>query len=305
VRPDNAFHRVAVSSREIDGHTGEPAVVGAASIGLAGQGSGMILAVAALAFLCMAAPDGVARAQRATGERLSLSLGVFVADRDTNTRIDAESGSPGTDVDLEQDLGLDSTDSVFRVDGYYKFSDRHRIDASWFDLSRSSTKVIDRDIEWNGTIYPIDTSVDSVIDLDIYKVAYTYSFLKRDKGFLGVSAGLYVADFATALDAPVLDRRESGDATAPLPVFGLRGEYRLSDRWTLRASGEFFLFEYGDWDGSLYDVYAGIDYRFTEHFAVGAALNAVDFDIGVEKQNLAGNLDWGYAGGLLFLKISY
>lgn len=269
------------------------------------RGRGRFLAVATLALIVAVSQDGVAGARELDDERLSLSLGIFITDRETNTRINAESGAPGSDVDLEKDLGLDSSDSVFRVDGYYKFNQRHRIDASWFDLSRSSTNEIGRDIEWNGTIYPIRTSVNSIFDLDIYKVAYTYSFLERDKGFLGVTAGAYIADFATTLAAPDLGLRESGDATAPLPVFGLRGEYRLSDRWTFRASGEFFVFEYDNWDGSLYDLYAGIDYRITENFAVGAAVNSVTFDIGLAEENLNGNVDWGYVGGLLFLKLSY
>lgn len=38
-------------------------------------------------------------------DRASLSLGLFLADRETETRIDAESLQPGTDVDLEKDLG--------------------------------------------------------------------------------------------------------------------------------------------------------------------------------------------------------
>jgi hypothetical protein len=43
----------------------------------------------------------------------------------------------------------------------------------------------------------------------------------------------------------------------------------------------------------------------TNHFSVGAALNAVTFDIGVSEENFSGNVDWGYVGGLLFLKVGF
>lgn len=251
------------------------------------------------------AVTGTANAQQFSNERGGVSLGVFITDRESTTRIDAESGDPGTDVDLEADLGLDSSDSVFRIDGFYKFNDRHRIDASWFDLSRSSSKQVDREIEWNGSLYPVSTTINSVFDIDIYKVAYTWSFLRREKGYIGASAGLYIADFAISLDAPAISQREVGDGTAPLPVFGLRGEYRFTDRWTFRASGELFVFEYDSWDGSLYDVYAGIDYRLTDHFSAGVALNTVSFDIGVSELNFSGNVDWGYTGGLIFVKYGF
>jgi len=267
--------------------------------------SGGRAARAMLFGLIVSSATGSAAAREPGDERFSLSLGLFITDRETETRIDAESGAPGSDVDLETDLGLDSSDSVFRIDGYYKFNEKHRIDASWFDLSRTSVKEIDREIEWNGTVFPIDTTINSIFDLDIYKVAYTWSFLRREKGFLGATAGLYIADFATSLDAPSIGQREVGEATAPLPVFGLRGEYRFTDRWTFRASGELFVFEYDNWDGSLYDLYAGIDYGFTDNFALGVAVNSVTFDIGVSESNFNGEVDWGYLGGLVFLKVGF
>lgn len=248
---------------------------------------------------------GRATAQQLSNSRGAVNLGAFITDRDSSTRINAETGEIGTDVDLEKDLGLDRSDSVFRIDGHYKFNDRHRIDASWFDLSRSSTRQIDREIEWNGSEYTLGATVNSAFDLDIYKLAYTWSFLRREKGYLGASAGLYIADFAVSLDAPAINQREVGDGTAPLPVVGLRGEYQLTDRWTFRASGELFVLEYNDWDGSLYDIYAGIDYRLTKHFSVGLAVNSVTFEIGVSRQNFRGNVDWGYSGGLIFLQYGF
>jgi hypothetical protein len=247
----------------------------------------------------------VANAQSASDERISLSLGVFLTDRESNTNLQGSPSDPGTDVDLEKDLGLSRSDSVFRLDGYYKFNEKHRIDFSWFDLSRSSSKQIERDIEWNGTLYPIDTSVNSEFDLGIYKVAYTWSFYRQDKNFLGVTAGLYIADTGTSLIAPNIGTREVASVTAPLPVVGLRGQYYFSDKWSFRASAEFFLFEYNDWDGDLMDLYAGLDYQVSDRIAVGAGFNSVTFDLGVTKENFTGNVDWGYSGGMVFVRASF
>ena len=88
-------------------------------------------------------------------------------------------------------------------------------------------------------------------------------------------------------------------------MFGLRGEYPLSDKWTFRASGEFFVFEYEDFDGSLYDVYASLDYQLMDQMAVGVGINSVRMDIGVTKPNATGNMDWQYDGGLIFLKFDF
>jgi hypothetical protein len=244
----------------------------------------------------------MADAQSPGMEKASLSLGVFLTHRDSSTRLDASAGDPGTDVDLENDLGLNRSESVFRVDAFYKFSEAHRIDVSWFDLSRSSSKQIERDIEWNGTSYPIDTAVNSQFDLDIYKVAYTWSFWRKDRNFLGATGGLYIADTGTSLIADTIGAREVMSATAPLPVIGLRGQYFFTQKWSVRASSEVFLYEYGDWDGELVDLYLGLDYELSDRIAVGVGFNTVTFDLGVSKEDLTGQLDWGYSGGLVFLR---
>jgi hypothetical protein len=241
----------------------------------------------------------------ADDENFSVSLGLFLTERDSQTRVDGTIPDSGTPVDLENDLGLDKSDNVFRIDGYYRFNEKHRIDFSVFDLSRSASKEIEKEIDWNDTIYPIDTTVDASLDLAIYKLAYTWSFIRRDSGYLGLTAGLYTADIGTSISAESIGRSSSGGVTAPLPVLGLRGQYDFSERWSLRASAEIFAIEYGDFSGSLYDVFASVDYQITDHVALGAGINVVNINVGVSKPNLDGDLDWRYDGGLLFLKFDF
>ena len=256
---------------------------------------------AALVMISLTVPA----AQAADEDRFSLSLGIFLTDRDSETRLDGSSGMPGSDVDLENDLGLDSFDSVFRVDGYFRFNKKHRFDFSAFNLSRAASTQIQKDIDWNDTLFPVDAVIESNFDLTIYKAAYTWSFLQREKGYIGITAGLYIADFRNSLLAPSLGEREISDSTAPLPVLGLRGEYHLSEKWSFRASGEVFAFEYDDYDGQLFDAYAGLDYQIFRHMAIGVGINSVRFNIGIAKENINGKLDWQYIGGLVFFKFDF
>lgn len=258
-----------------------------------------ILATASLFF--MAAP---AAADSVDGDRFSLSLGVFITDRDTDAELDG-TVNVGTPTDLESDLGLDASDSVFRIDGYYRFNERHRIDFSVFDLSRNASKQIDEQIQWGDTQYDIDTVIKSNVDLAIYKAAYTYSFLDREDGYLGATGGFYVIDTQASLKEQTLGSAEVGELTAPLPVIGLRGEYALSERWSVRASGEFFFVEYDNVDGSLVDLYAGVDYRVLDNMSIGLGINSVALNVDITKRGFNGGLDWKYAGGLIFLKFNF
>jgi len=258
--------------------------------------------------VCLVAAMSVAvpqsNAQPPDDDRFSLSLGVFFTDRDTEAQLDG-SVVDGTRTNFEKDLDLDGSDSVFRVDGYYRFNERHRVDFSVFDLSRVSSNQITTDIQWGDTLFVIDTVVKTDNDLSIYKAAYTYSFLDRESGYLGATFGFYVADWKASLREENLGPAEVGEVTAPLPVIGLRGEYALSDRWSFRASGEFFFIEYEDVEGSLVDLYAGIDYRVLDHLSVGLGFNSVSIDVDASKSKFEGVLDWNYTGGLMFLKFNF
>lgn len=260
---------------------------------------GLIPGSALILMLSMFSP-----ASAQTDPRFSIGLGAFFTDRDSQTRIDGEAGS-GTDVDLETDLGLKKSDNVFRVDAYWRFAEKHRIDFSGFDLSRSASKRIEKDIAWNDTTYPLNTQLDADLDLTIYKAAYTWLFLKRDRSFLGATAGLYIADIGATLSASGIGSVEANDLTAPLPVVGLRGEYRFADRWSLRGSGEIFAIEYGDYDGSLYDLFVGLDFSVTDNIALGAGVNSVKLDVGVSKSGFSGDLDWQYDGAMAYLKFDF
>jgi hypothetical protein len=234
----------------------------------------------------------------------SFSVGAFFTDRDSRTRLNGTVGE-GTDVDLENDLGLKRSDTVVRLDGYWRFADKHRVDFSVFDMSRSATKNIEKEISWQDTVFLIDTQLKASIDLSIYKASYTWMFLKRDRSFLGATVGLYVADVGTRLSATAQNISESGGVTAPLPVAGLRGEYKLSDRWSVRGSAEIFVVEYDEYSGSLSDVFVGLDFSATERMAVGVGFNAVNLDVGVSKANFEGNFDWQYDGAMAYLKFDF
>jgi len=237
--------------------------------------------------------------------RFSISFGAFITDRGAETRVDAADGTPGTPVDIEGELGLDASETVLRLDGYFKFNERHRIDFSVFDMSRDATRQIDAEITWDDFVFPIDATVHSNFEFNIYKLAYTWSFLRREKGYLGLTGGIYVDDVAVNLSAENIADAAGGDVTAPLPVIGLRGEYYFTDKWTFRACGELFGLEYEAMDGSLTDLYAGIDYQLFTHAAIGLGLNSVRMNVDVSGSRLKGSLDWQYDGALLFLKFTF
>ena len=237
------------------------------------------------------------------GERASIILGAFITDRQSNTRFDSNAGD-GTDIDMEDDLGLESSTNVARLGGYVWLGRRHRLDGAYFDLSRSASIPIQETIDFGDETFQINTTLNTESDLTIIKADYTFAVLAKDRGYLGVTAGLYVAETGFALSQPTLGRSESEDVTAPLPLFGLRGDYAINDRITLTGAAQVFAFSTDELDGHLTDFYVGADYGFGQRMAVGLAYNRVSMNIGTEEAGgFNGRIDWGYDGFLLYFKV--
>jgi len=253
----------------------------------------------------MAYASSALAAGEASNDRFSISLGAFITDRDTDTRLDSETLGRGTDIDFEDALGLDASGTFARLDGYYRFNRRHRFDFAVFDLSRDASATIDEQIQFGDEIFDINTVVSAEADLLIVKAAYTWSFLVADGGYLGLTAGLYTASAKASISEPTAGRAESDDLTAPLPVVGLRGEYAIAPRWTLRGSGEIFKIEIDDVDGSLSDFYVGVDYQVVDRMAIGLGYNSVSIDIDSTNTDFSGDLDWTYDGALLYFKFGF
>jgi hypothetical protein len=266
--------------------------------------SGIAVGLAAALWLSLA--PSPAKAQSADRERGSVYIGTFITDRNTSARVDSDAGNPGTDVDLEGDLGLKASTSVVRAGGDFWISRRQRLDLSYFDLSRNASRTIDKTINFDDRTYPINTVVSTHNQMTITKLDYTFAFLTRDNWFFGVDAGLYVMKLGLSLNAPTRGTFSTQSLTAPLPVVGFRGEYGINDRWTLRGSFQWFGVDLTDVSGHFTDTYAGVDRRFGKRFSVGLAYDTVGLNIDVSKtEHLKGSLDWGYNGWLLYFKTDF
>jgi hypothetical protein len=274
---------------------------------LSGKCSGTVVGIAAaLAWLQLCPQQASAQGRESDRERGSLYLGMFITNRNTEARVDPANGGGGTDVDLESDLGLESSTSVARFGGYFWLSRRQRLDVSYFDLSRTANRRLQRTINWGDQTFNINTVLSTDNGLTITKVDYTFAFLNKDRGYLGFTAGLYVAETKFSLSEASLGKFQSNKLTAPLPVIGLRGEYAISKRFNLRGASQWFGIDTGDVSGRLTDTYAGVDYSFGKRMFVGLAYDTVSMSIEASKAgDLTGRLDWGYDGWLAYFKVDF
>ncbi len=71
-------------------------------------------------------------------DRVTVSVAGFVPNINTSVRFDTVTLQPGTELDLESDLNLTDSETLYQVMVTAQLTDRVSIDASYFQLGRTS-----------------------------------------------------------------------------------------------------------------------------------------------------------------------
>ena len=124
-------------------------------------------------------------------DRFRISLGGFESKNiSSRLRVDSKDLGLGTIIDLEDDLNLDDSVVVGRMDGFYRFNRAHRIEWTSYSLTRNGYNTIDKEITIGDTVFPINYTVDSTWKFKINKIGYSWSFINVDKYEMFLGAGV-------------------------------------------------------------------------------------------------------------------
>ncbi|MGN6452213.1 MAG: hypothetical protein ACTHL7_03960 [Steroidobacteraceae bacterium] len=246
-------------------------------------------------------------------DTFDLSLGAFILSTKTTVRADGSPapGAPveiGTPIDVERELGIADRTS-FRLDGYWRFSKRHKLRVMYFDESRSGDKTITDEIVFRGQTYPVNTQISTRFDTMVAELAYEYAFLKGEHYELAASLGIHDLTFKLQLAAAGantnVQQSARADVDGPLPVLGVHYVWEFYPRWSLDAMFQFFALKYQQYDGNLQDYNATVYYMPWKNFGFGVGWNEFRTSVNVDNASYDGNLAWRYGGVRLFFKASY
>jgi hypothetical protein len=249
--------------------------------------------------------------------RFGLSLGGYAQIFSTRASLSSDYGS-GSEVDLEEDSGLPRRRQNFRLEGYYRLGQRHRLDFGFYYWTRGASRTLDTTIEWGDVSYDVGATLSTSLDTQVYKVAYKYSFVQTDKVEAMVSGGF--SAFANQADlygegriigsggVPIgeasFERRKSSKVI-PVPVVGLHCDYAFSRALILRGGVEYFTYSASNWSANLTDARVSLDWMPWENWGFGAGYNYVDLGGKVGTSDNRFKLNYTYDGAIVYVTMRY
>lgn len=272
-------------------------------------------------FLLLGAHQGVAQAPsdwvaiKGMDERLRLDVGGFFQKFTTTIRIDSPTTGRGTEVNLEDDLGLSSNQANFRADGYWRLGRHARLDFAYTGWNRKANHVIERDITIDDTTYHAGATLDSRLKASLVELYYGYSFWNTPKfeaGLqLGLSALFHRSEFEgtgtiTGGGGSTTETFSSEDRslTAPVPAIGAQFRYTIAPDLLLTARVRGVGATIDNVKGSSFQWRVALDYYPWTNVGFGAAYDYMDLT--VEKQaDRTTELDYRYDGPMVYLSLVF
>ncbi|MEN8146547.1 MAG: hypothetical protein ABFR02_02880 [Campylobacterota bacterium] len=253
----------------------------------------------------------VLQAEESVPDDWQLRLGGYLlADQDTDIGVSKDGG--GVNINLQDLFEMETTAQVFRLDGYYRFTPKHSVEISWYNINNSSKTDANIDFEWGDQNISASGALSTHFNTDIYKVNYLYSFYHTDKVELGIGVGLHITTLDVGFrgnytsNGTVDNSGESVKVTAPLPVAGFRLDYNILPELSVKYSVDYFFLTFDGHTGALSDSLLTVDYRITRHFGMGIGFNSTRMRLEADLDDgMLLNVNHDVAGGLIYGTLNY
>jgi len=237
--------------------------------------------------------------------RIEFRLGAFSDSIDTKIVHEGDAGFPGSEIDLEDTLGLPDDQTILQADVIFRFGDYHRVEIGYFDVARSGVATLQDPIMFGDELFAAGTTVNSSAETRILRIGYAYSLINDAQKELGFMAGVHYSRLTTEIFAPATGQRDATDATVPLPVIGAYGSIAIGRLASLGARLQVFRMDFDRYRGLLNYLSLDLQRRFGKSFSVGLAYNYYGMNLDSRDDDLMGAIQVRHHGPALFLSVAF
>lgn len=237
--------------------------------------------------------------------RAEFRVAAFSDSVDTEIVRNGSDGTRGSEIDLENFLGLPDEETILQIDVIFRFGDYHRVELGYFELERNGTTTLPTDVNFGDEQFAAGTVVDSRFDTSILRLSYAYSLINDAQKELGFMAGLHFSKFNIEISSSATGQRATSNADTPLPVVGAHGSIAIGKRASLGARIQLFRMDFDRYEGLLSYLTVDLQRRFGENFSVGLAYNYYTMKLESSKSDLTGSLQIRHSGPAFFVSAGF
>lgn len=239
--------------------------------------------LAAVATLLAATPLAAQAPRHGLYETWTFSLSTTAVILNSNIRVDGE--TRGTDLDAEDDLGLETTKIQPRGAVRWRPGRRHELELGYQMARRTGTKVLERDIEFGDTTFNVGADLTTTYDTDLAFLTYRFAFTAKERTQFGAALGFGALLLDVGLDAEAPGGEEASTSkgvTAPTASLGVYGRFLSGDRWYFETDARVLKLSIDRFDARVIEAGGAARYALSDRWSLegGYSLSAIKVDIG-------------------------
>jgi hypothetical protein len=242
-------------------------------------------------------------------EKFRLSAGFFLPVNSTKVQVGANGQADGTNIDFQKDLGFGATIATFMANFQWRISRRSRVNLGYFNMKRTNTHTLQKDITFDTTTYHVNSSVNVFFNTAVYQFSYGYAIIEKPNYEVGVSIGAHTigAKAGISLNGVNANISESTDFgfTAPLPDLGIWGGYAFTNRFAGSLDFSYLSLTVNNITGSIVTYNVIFTYKLIRQLDIALAYTGLNFDVKTTRKNANGEFKWGYNGPSLGATFSF
>ena len=280
----------------------------------------VVALVAFAASLALCAPAAGSDFPEAVDQKVVIQLAGVWNSFDTQARLDVSRNglvSAGTTIDLEQLLGVETTQVDFRGDGSWHISKRNYVDFGYSSLYRSGSRSLESDIVWNGYTYKAGVSVDGRFNNYYAYVGWHYDIFQADNikvwGGLSIAyehfdMGLSGQAQLTLPDGTISRSAASNDYSIglPAPLLGLGFTGALSKEWTMDFYTRAIGFSSSTLSGSILEAGLSFGWYPMKNFGIVGGADVTKFSLRKYKNDTQTvSASYSYTGPRLAIVVGF
>jgi hypothetical protein len=226
---------------------------------------------------------------------------------ETMVRVDSTGATEpdGTLLSGEDDLGLDDVVDQARMEFDVRMGERNHVRIDYFKLDRFAETQLPRDIEFGDFTFEEGDTFRTNLDWRMLSLTYTYSLFRSERFEAGAGLGLHIIEARAEGSEPGTLNRQQDSEAGIFPTIAVNGAFRISKRWAVTARAQSFTANQDEFDGTLSDYHADVQYRWRKNFAVGLGYSQIKVDLNVIDSDQPLLFQMDTSGPEIFFRASF
>ena len=250
--------------------------------------------------------DSSQRQNNIYDSRVHLTFGLFLPSINSTAQVNAETGRIGTIINLETAFSLPESQNLFRMNGIFRFDNKHSFEGYYYALNRSGSNVSRDSLVFGDITIRVNSSFNAFFNATLYGGKYRYSIFNGESVEAGFSAGLSFLDIGVGAEVTFQNSTASDEYKDLLflPVLGFYNRINIIENLIFRSNVDMFALDIGKYDGVLFDFGVSMEYLFYKLFSAGLSYNVFSLNLNFNTSQ-TGKILYSHKGFMFFGKLYF